>query len=169
MASLTPGKVGVMIASSQIRRAVPGDVGAITDLKASLWPDGSKSEHAGETAEILAGRQRSTMPLVLIVADVDGKTIGFIEVGLRSHADGCDTTRAVGFIEGWYVAPPHRGHGVGRALMDAAERWAREQGCRELASDTWLDNEPSQRAHEALGFEVIDRCVNYRKALGDGA
>ena len=35
----------------------------------------------------------------------------------------------------------------------------------ELASDTWIDNEKSQRAHEALGFEVVDRCVNYRKVL----
>jgi hypothetical protein len=35
----------------------------------------------------------------------------------------------------------------------------------EIASDTWIDNEPSQRAHEALSFEVVDRCVHYRKAL----
>jgi aminoglycoside 6'-N-acetyltransferase I len=34
-----------------------------------------------------------------------------------------------------------------------------------MASDTWLENEGAQRAHEALGFEVVDRCVNYRKAL----
>jgi aminoglycoside 6'-N-acetyltransferase I len=38
-------------------------------------------------------------------------------------------------------------------------------GARELASDTWLDNAGSQHAHEALGFEVVDRCVHYRKAL----
>jgi aminoglycoside 6'-N-acetyltransferase I len=34
-----------------------------------------------------------------------------------------------------------------------------------MASDTWQDNVDSQRAHEALGFEVVDRCVNYRKVL----
>ena len=49
--------------------------------------------------------------------------------------------------------------------MHRAEAWAREQGCAELASDTWIDNEESQRAHAALGFEVVDRCVNYRKKL----
>ena len=49
--------------------------------------------------------------------------------------------------------------------MDAAADWARSAGARELASDTWLDNEPSQHAHAALGFEVVDRCVHYRKAL----
>jgi aminoglycoside 6'-N-acetyltransferase I len=40
------------------------------------------------------------MPLVLIVAEVEDHVIGFIEVGLRSHADGCDTRYPVGFIEG---------------------------------------------------------------------
>jgi aminoglycoside 6'-N-acetyltransferase I len=71
----------------------------------------------------------------------------------------------VGFLEGWYVAETHRRRGVGAALLRAAEDWAREQGCTEMASDTWLDNEGSQRAHEALGFEEVDRCVNYRKSL----
>jgi aminoglycoside 6'-N-acetyltransferase I len=49
--------------------------------------------------------------------------------------------------------------------MQAGEEWARSHGCHEVASDTWIDHESSQRAHEALGFEVVDRCVNYRKAL----
>lgn len=33
------------------------------------------------------------------------------------------------------------------------------------ASDTWIDNELSQICHEALGFEVVDRCVHYCKTL----
>ena len=41
----------------------------------------------------------------------------------------------------------------------------RNKGCTEMASDTWLDNLKSQRAHEALGFKAVDRCVNYRKAV----
>lgn len=105
------------------------------------------------------------MPLVIFVAEDEGRVIGFVEVGLRSHADGCNPTRPCGFVEGWYVAPEHKGRGTGRLLMHRAEAWAREQGCAELASDTWIDNEESQRAHAALGFEVVDRCVNYRKKL----
>jgi aminoglycoside 6'-N-acetyltransferase I len=34
-----------------------------------------------------------------------------------------------------------------------------------MASDAWLDGLESQHAHEALGFEVVDRCVHYRKLL----
>jgi aminoglycoside 6'-N-acetyltransferase I len=133
---------------------------------AALWQDGSLAEHTAEAEAILAGAPPSTMPLVIFVAEIDGNVVGFAEVGLRSHADGCDARRAVGFLEGWYVDAEHRGRGVGRALVGAAEDWARSKGCREFASDTWTDNEASQRAHEALGFEVVDRCVNYKKTLG---
>jgi aminoglycoside 6'-N-acetyltransferase I len=154
-----------MAASCVVRRAVPEDLDALARLRTALWPDGTLAEHASDAALVLAGQAPSTMPLVDMVAEVDGVTVGFIEVGLRSHADGCDTARPVGFVEGWYVDPEHRGAAVGRALMRAAEEWAIAEGCYELASDTWIDSEPSQRAHEALGFVEVDRCVNYRKSL----
>jgi aminoglycoside 6'-N-acetyltransferase I len=49
--------------------------------------------------------------------------------------------------------------------MRKAEDWSRRQNCREIASDALLDNLGSQRAHSALGFEVVDRCVTFRKSL----
>ena len=107
-----------------------------------------------------------TLPSVVLVAhEPHGRIVGFIEVGLRSHADGCDPSFPVGYVEGWYVVPGCRGRKVGARLMAEAEEWARNRGCQEMASDTWLDNLDSQRAHEALGFEVVDRCVTYRKPL----
>jgi aminoglycoside 6'-N-acetyltransferase I len=149
-----------------VRRATPEDLQNVAPLRARLWPDGSLSEHAAEAADILAGRPRSTLPVVLFVAEDDEVLVGFVEVGLRSHADGCDPSLPCGFVEGWYVAPAHRRQGVGRRLMESAEAWARQEGCREIASDTWIDHEASQRAHAGLGFEVVDRCVNFRKTLG---
>ncbi|HEY3803082.1 MAG TPA: GNAT family N-acetyltransferase [Kofleriaceae bacterium] len=149
----------------QVRLAAPDDAPRIGELAHALWPDGSADEHAEHAAAIALGKPESTLPLVVFIAEHAGEIVGFIEVGLRSHADGCDARRPVGFIEGWYVEPRLQRSGVGRALMAAAEAWSREQGASELASDTWLDNAGSQRAHEALGFEVVDRCVNYRKAL----
>ncbi len=148
-----------------IRRGVSDDAEIVGRLFFALWPDGPVDEHRKEANAILSGMPPGTLPLVLFVAEAADRVVGFIEVGLRSHADGCDTRRPVGFIEGWYVEPEHQHRGIGRALVRTAEDWARSEGCHELASDTWIDNEPSQRAHEALGFEVVDRCVNYRKAL----
>ncbi len=147
------------------RAARPSDVDTIAQLCCALWPDGPEEEHREHAAAIVTGKPPSTLPLTLLVAESDGAVIGFIEVGLRSHADGCDTRYPVGFIEGWYVVPQFQRRAVGRALMTAAEAWAREHGAREVASDTWVDEEGSQRAHEALGFEVVDRCVHFRKGL----
>lgn len=148
-----------------VRLGTPADAEVVVRLFAGLWPDGALADHRAEAEAILSGSPPSTLPLVLLVADEGGEVVGFIEVGLRSHADGCDGRQPVGFVEGWYVEPERRGNGVGRALMRAAEGWAHARGCREMASDTWVDNEASQRAHEALGFEVVDRCVHFRKAL----
>jgi aminoglycoside 6'-N-acetyltransferase I len=162
---VTRGERIAMGQEHQVRLATSADLEVVSRLFFALWPDGQLGEHREEARAILAGSPPSTLPLVVFVAEVDGVVVGFIEVGLRSHADGCDTRRPVGFIEGWYVEPSHRGSALGRALMCAAEQWARSQGCHELASDTWIDHESSQRAHEALGFVVVDRCVNFRKAL----
>jgi aminoglycoside 6'-N-acetyltransferase I len=149
----------------KIRVAGPADLEEVAGMCHSLWPDCSAVEHAQEFAPLLAGEPYGTLPAIVLVAEDAGRLLGFVQVGLRSHADGCDPAHPVGFLEGWYVRPEFRRQKLGAKLVAAAEDWARGQGCLEMASDTWIDHEDSQRAHEALGFEVVDRCVNYRKSL----
>ncbi len=145
---------------------MPADLEPLAKLRTALWPSSSDQEHARELAAILAGDLPGPMPLVIFVAESSGaEIVGFLEATLRSHADGCDPSIPVGYVEGWYVVPGHRRRGIGAKLLATAEDWARRLGCAEMASDTWIDNEVSQCAHEALGFEVVDRCVHYRKAL----
>jgi aminoglycoside 6'-N-acetyltransferase I len=149
---------------SNVRIARPTDRDELKLLRHALWPDGSIEEHARELEPMLAGRPRGTMPYVVFVA-VESTIIGFAEVSLRSAANGCDPARPVAFLEGWFVSEEYRGRGVGADLLHAAEDWGRAQGCIEMGSDTWVDSLGSQRAHEALGFEEVDRSVNYRKKL----
>jgi aminoglycoside 6'-N-acetyltransferase I len=149
-----------------VRFARPGDLGQLAGLRGALWPESSAEEHAEELSLILAGRPPGRMPLVVLIAEAkDGTLAGFLEAGLRSHADGCNEAHAVGYVEGWYVAKKFRRCGIGAELLRAAEDWARGQGCVEIASDAQIENEVSQRAHEALGFEIASRSVNYRKRL----
>jgi GNAT superfamily N-acetyltransferase len=72
----------------------------------------------------------------------DGTLFGFVEVDLRSHADGCNPSKPVGYIEG-YVAEHYRQQGVGRKLLEVAEAWARTHNWFEIASDATIDNEGS--------------------------
>ena len=150
-----------------VRPAQPSDRDALAHLREALWPESSAEEHAQELALILVGDALgSALPLVILVAEAsDRSLIGFLEVGLRSHAEGCNPSRPVGYVEGWYVVANHRQRGVGKRLYAAAEDWARSQGCAEMASDAAISNALSQRVHERLGFRVVERSVNFRKAL----
>jgi|SRR5580692_2632968 aminoglycoside 6'-N-acetyltransferase I len=154
--------------SIQIRPALLSDLNQLARLCEALWPESSAEKHAQELRLKLGGKAALvlTTPLIIFVAEAnDGRLVGFLEVDLRSHADGCDPSRPVGYVEGWYVTEDHRQCGVGRRLLAKAEDWARIHSCGEMASDALIDNERSQRAHEALGYEVVDRCVHYRKKL----
>ena len=150
----------------RVRLAEPSDGEQLSRLREALWPESSAEEHKRVLGSILTGQFPGTLPMAVFVADgAEGILIGFLEVGLRSHADGCDPNHPVGFVEGWFVSERHRRKGVGAQLLMSAENWARSHGCSEMASDTWIDQTLSQRVHEALGFEVVDRCVHYKKAL----
>lgn len=101
---------------------------------------------------------------VLVVDRGDGRLAGFVEIGLRSYAEGC-TSSPVAFLEGWYVDPDVRRQGVGRRLVEAAESWARKRGLAEIASDTELENAASLAAHVALGYREVERQICFLKAL----
>lgn len=149
----------------EVREARVSDIEELVPLRHALWPDTPLAEHRTQLMRIVEGDPPGNMPLVCLVAKEGRRVLGFAEVGLRSHADGCDPNQPCGFLEGWYVDPAERNRGLGRFLVSACECWARDLGCKEMASDTWMDNDESQRAHTALGYEVVDRCVNYRKSL----
>jgi aminoglycoside 6'-N-acetyltransferase I len=165
----TTGCVNLTIedmAISRVRSAQDSDRNALAQMRALLWPDAGVDEHLRELGAILRNPMTGTLPTAILVSeDENGALIGFLEVGLRSHADGCDPARPVGFVEGWFVQEEFRNRGVGGELMRSAEDWARAQGCLEMASDALIDNEGSHRAHKALGFDVVDRCVHFRKGL----
>src|SRR5579871_4332979 len=137
----------------EIRFARPSDLDQLARLRHSLWPESPVEEHARELELILARRMPDTFPLSVLVAAADGIIVGFLEVRLRSHADSCNESWPVGYVEGWFVAEPYRRQTIGAQLLAAAEDWARKQGCSEMASDAEIENLVSQRVHEALGFE----------------
>lgn len=133
-----------------VRPLEPSDCDAWVRMRATLWPEESEAVHREEAERFLAGK--SLEPLEVLLAELEGSgPIGFVELSLRPFAEGCRTS-PVAFLEGWFVAPEARRRGVGRALVVAAERWARDQGCTEFASDAHPDNAVGIQAHQALGF-----------------
>jgi aminoglycoside 6'-N-acetyltransferase I len=148
---------------TDVRVANPSDKQAWLRMRRALWPDDEGDSHAREIDEFFAGRLN--MPLeVLLALDEYGNAIGFAELSIRPYAEDCSTDR-VAYLEGWYVAPHARRQGVGRALVVAAESWARSQGCTEFGSDALIDNDASAAAHRALGFTETVQIRCFRKTL----
>jgi aminoglycoside 6'-N-acetyltransferase I len=144
-----------------VRPLRDGELDAWLDLRVALWPDSTREEHAAEGELVLDDPQRHA---VLVVPDDSGRLVAFAEVSLREWAEGCES-RPVGYLEGWYVAPAWRRRGLGRALVEAAERWALARGAREFASDVEPDNAASLAAHARLGFREVGRAVLFAKRL----
>lgn len=129
-------------------------------MRRALWPDCPAQKHALEIEQVLKSEG-----VVLVAEDGRGELVGFAEVSLRrDHVDGA-TICPVPYLEGWFVAPTWRGQGAGRALIDAAERWAVARGYTEIASDAEAGNLLSIELHGRLGFAEVERNVTFLKKL----
>ena len=128
-------------------------------MRLLLWPD-----EAASLADEMDGMLDDPLTPVFVLQRPEGGLGGFLEAGTRKYAEGCNTS-PVGYIEGWFVDEDLRGRGYGRQLMSAAEGWARSQGLKEMASDTWLWNEGSTRAHLAMGYHETERVIHFAKTL----
>ena len=128
----------------------------------------SKAEVAGWTVG----------PLPVLVAEVDGRVVGFGKIGSYSE-------RAVyaGIGEhGVYVAGQARRHGVGRALLGALAEAGAHAGLYKLTSRIFSTNTASIALHETAGFTIVGvqrhhgqldgvwrDCVLVERLLGEAA
>ena len=144
----------------EVRWARKDDGDAWLAMRQALWPECPDGVHEADMLQAMA----SGGGAFLAMTPLSGPA-GFAEVSLRrEHVEGASSS-PVAYLEGWFVAPPTRGEGVGRALVEAAVRWARETGASELASDTELENEEGRSAHQGLGFSEVGRSVHYVRRL----
>lgn len=147
-----------------IRPIEARDVDAWAVMRGRLWPGEDAAELAREARAFVAGLKETMLAAAFLAEDDEASPLGFVELALRAFSDGCDSM-PVPHLEGWYVEPLARGRGVGRGLIAAAEAWARARGFKELASDTEVHNGASLLAHEACGFEEVDRLIKFRKII----
>ncbi|MCU1203487.1 N-acetyltransferase [Stenotrophomonas maltophilia] len=145
------------------RPATAADAVAWAQLRLGLWPD------ADDPLETLVAALAEDAGAVFLACAAGGQAIGFAEVRLRhDYVNGTDSS-PVGFLEGWYVQPQWQGRGVGRALLAAVRAWTRDAGCRELASDSRVEDVQAHAAHRACGFEETERVVYFRMPLEPSA
>ena len=82
------------------------------------------------------------------VLDEDGTDVGLLWLG-RSP-----TNPLTGFVYDVVIDEPHRGRGLGRAAMLAAERVLLSEGCTRIALNVFGWNERAAGLYRSIGYEV---------------
>jgi GNAT superfamily N-acetyltransferase len=132
----------------EISAALPADedarhlLSAYVEELARRLPDGASGVSA-EWSEAEYGGSRGR----IAVARLAGTPVGC--AGLREHA------ASAGEIKRFYVSPPARGRGVGRALLSWIEREARELGYRRLVLDTASPLVEAASLYETSGYARV--------------
>jgi putative acetyltransferase len=139
----------------KIRPAEPADAEALVRLAeaVSAEPEGWLISANGEWRRVGDERRylkalRRYPNAAVFVAESDGDVIGRLSLARDSHPASAHVADL-----GLMVAKYARGHGVGRALLEAAFSWSREAGIRKLELHVFPWNEPAIRLYERLGFE----------------
>ena len=105
------------------------------------------------------------------VAIAEGRIVGTMTLEPPAHASDCPWYRRpeVASLHQLAVDPSHQGLECGKALMAAAEQWARKRGYCELALDTPLDAAHLIGFYRSRGFRLVGEFhkpgKHYRSAI----
>jgi len=144
----------------RVREVEPGDADALRRLRAdaltrhpAAYATADHEEAALTPADWLV-RATPTPQATIWLAEGEGGALAGL-AGIRG--DGRARTGHVAELWGVYVAPDHRGRGVGDALVGAAVRWARGQGFARIRLNVDTENAGAARLYLRHGFVVHGR------------
>lgn len=97
---------------------------------------------------------------VIFLAVADGTIAGFTQLyPLFSSV----SLQRLWVLNDLFVTPAARRSGAGRALLERAERWARETGSKGLTLSTEIANVAAQRLYETMGWTKDEEFVHYHR------
>ena len=137
-----------------IRPAASDDTAAVIALWQACGLTRPWNDPAADVALAL-GNPASTV----LIDEADGALRGTVMVGFDGHR---------GWVYYLAVAPDRRGHGIGRALMAAAEGWLHARRAPKIQLMVRGDNAAALGFYEAIGLARQDVVVLGR-FLDDGA
>ncbi len=136
----------------EVRQAVLEDEPELRRIDLVTWSSlNSPSDPPENPDEYRFFDDTRTTPDAVLVAVRDGAIAGWVKL---TPATPLPSSRHVTMINGLAVAPEHQGHGVGRALVEAAVRAARAGGARKVSLRVLAHNDTARRLYERCGFVV---------------
>ena len=112
------------------------------------------------------GTQLDDPDVVVLVAERDGETIGYTYAGIEG-VDYMSLRGPAGVLYDIVVDPAHRGHGVGRALLDATLAALERKGAPRVVLSTAERNDAAQRLFAHAGFRRT--MIEMTRELGPAA
>ena len=143
-----------------VKKAEAADADKIAGLAVLMWDTSTVQELTREFLDMMEqGKAR------FFLKYDQGMPVGFAQCALRyDYVEGTETS-PVGYLEGIFVQEAYRRRGYARELLSECEKWAKENGCREFASDCETANDSSFRFHMAVGFVEANRIICFTKKL----
>ena len=90
----------------------------------------------------------------VFVCEHDRTVAGYVTVHTKYVSEDIDDgPRTFGFITDVFVDEAFRGQGIGRALLDHAESFAKENGVSDMMIGVLASNHPARSLYQAQGFE----------------
>jgi ribosomal protein S18 acetylase RimI-like enzyme len=132
-----------------VRRATPGDAEAVARLLHDFQEEFDEPSPGPERLEErYADLIRNRDMTVLLVGDGPD---GFAQLRFRPWVYSAGPN-AHSYLEELYVVPTLRGKGLGRALLEAALKTARDEGATHMELGTSIDDKAAIGLYESAGF-----------------
>ena len=112
------------------------------------------------------GSQLDDPDVIVLVAERDGQVIGYTYAGVEG-VDYMSLRGPAGVLYDIVVDPAHRGHGVGRMLLDATLATLQRKGAPRVVLSTAEQNAAAQRLFEHAGFRRT--MIEMTRELDDSA
>jgi len=102
-----------------------------------------------------------------LVAEHADAIIGFVKLRIMHALDRpIFVPRSYAEVDSLAVRAQYRRAGVGRALMERAERWAADHGLNEVELNVWEFNQGAIAFYEELGYVTERRQM--RRVISNG-
>ncbi len=137
----------------------------LQDYERALDPRIPPGEQIADRYLDLMLRRCAEFDGVVLVAEADGAVTGFVSVWTRYRSSEPDDDPAEhGYVSDLVVSAKHRGRGIGRALLRAAEARARQAGADTLRVSVKAGNTNALSLYSAEGFESSEIYLEKRLA-----
>jgi ribosomal protein S18 acetylase RimI-like enzyme len=142
----------------RVRAALLTDAGRIAELSGQLgYPTSARSARR-RLHNLLAKPDHA----IWVAQSADGSVTGWVHVFFKQLLES-DREAEIG---GLVVDGEFRGEGVGKALVERAERWAKAKRLKSVYVRSNIVRRNALAFYQGLGYEVVKTQRSFRKCIG---